>query len=206
MIFSVFVGVVYLVESKTSSQLKKTSDVDTDFINQLINDFDTTAYKAFYSIDELRPFSILQIEKISDMYVSDKWLSPALIVANLTDEDKNKLEDKIIEFIKRQVPEQKKLIYDRLKLWCMADLHFSFMQSKMEIYQQDLLKVFKNIDSVKKIIIPGIKQDLSSNQTAEFGGEYLYYETINYISKLDYSDQLRYMSDVFKELAETGKY
>jgi hypothetical protein len=197
-------GTVYLVDSKATNQNKAVKSNEDDEITQLINEYDSTAFKAFYSIEELRPYSILQIDRICALY-GDSWLSPAIIYSSLNDKEKSYLEERIIEYLNNQTVEQKKKITERLKKWCAAEYQFSFMLNKMDVYKKELIKAFENVALSKNFVIQSKIKTQKDKNEVEQQNENLYYESINYISNLKFNEQMKFYSEVFYQLSLTAK-
>jgi hypothetical protein len=184
-------------KSYAGSEVKRTLIEYSDIYDQAL-------YKSFYSIEELRPYSIIQLDKIADLYQND-WITPDNIVPKLDESDKIFMIDKISELIESRVSTQyRKNILEMIKHWCMNYSQLSFISDKLGIHDHDVFNALFNIDATREIMRQYVekKSPVEDNFSVE-GKSKAYYSAINYISTLDFNEELSYFSEVYKYLAQT---
>lgn len=198
-IWVVLLALVYILYSE--DQQTSIKEKPSEEIHLIIEKYGDIAYRSFYSIDELRPYSIIQIDNISQMY-GNKWLSPDLIIQKLTPKDKTILSKSIIEYINDMKKSKREYILTKIIYWCKADLQFSFINTDLGIYKGNILKAVHQVTSTQRIISK--YYDLKASSVETLSPEQInkaYYETLNLVSSLKFQDQLKYYSEIYNELA-----
>ena len=198
-IWTVLLSLVYILYSENQTSVTKGKSAEE--IHSIIEKYGDRAYKSFYSIEELRPYSIIQIDKISQMY-SNKWLSPDLIMKKITSKDKKILAKSIIEYINDMKKNKREYILKKIINWCKADLQFSFINNDLGIYRENILKAVHQVTGTQRIISK--YYDLKADDVEKLSPEQMnkaYYETLNLVSSLKWQDQLKYYSDIYNQLA-----
>jgi len=197
-IIFVFFLVLLISAQGISQQDAKKNNVETE-IRNLENVFGNSFYKALYSIDELRPYSIIQIDKIAQMY-DNNWISPKAIVAKLNHKDKEVLISGIVDYITNlEVKKSEKNILNKIKAWCVAENQLNLIAKKIGIGRTNVLKIIMNYlpspinSNTGEIII---------NDKASTNEEYYYYATINQLSNLKPKELYHLFSNIFGELAQ----
>ncbi|ROL61052.1 hypothetical protein D9V86_07710, partial [Bacteroidetes/Chlorobi group bacterium ChocPot_Mid] len=110
-------SLVYLLHSEDQQKKESKPTTIQTQINAIVKAYGDKAFKAFYSLEELRPFSIVQIDQICDMY-SNNWLSPQIIVSKLSNSDKQTLAKNVAEYIESFNDQDKeKYIISRIVNW-----------------------------------------------------------------------------------------
>lgn len=197
-IIFVFFLVLLISAQGISQQDAKKNNVETE-IRNLENVFGNSFYKALYSIDELRPYSIIQIDKIAQMY-DNNWISPKAIVAKLNHKDKEVLISGIVDYITNlETKKSEKNILNKLKAWCVAENQLNLIAKKIGIGRTNVLKIIMNYlpsptnSNTGEIII---------NDKANINEEYYYYATINQLSNLKPKEQYHLFANIFGALAQ----
>ena len=171
-------------------------------LNSLYENYGDVLLKSFFSLEELRPFSIIQFDKLSDNY-DNKWISPEKIVAGLKDEEKTMLLDKIITLIESdENPANSTKTLDKIKSWCLAEVQFGFLTDKIGINQASVIKAIRNINTVRQITDTGAP--VKGNKQSDLDDK-MFFGAINYISSLSFDQQLKYYSDVYNQLSDICK-
>lgn len=197
-IIFVFFLVLLISAQGISQQDAKKNNVETE-IRNLENVFGNSFYKALYSIDELRPYSIIQIDKIAQMY-DNNWISPKAIVAKLNHKDKEVLISGIVDYITNlETKKSGKNILNKIKAWCVAENQLNLIAKKIGIGRTNVLKIIMNYlpsptnSNTGEIII---------NDKANINEEYYYYATINQLSNLKPKEQYHLFANIFGALAQ----
>ena len=184
---------------------KLNTDKIMESLTDMENNYSDLLYKAFFSIDELRPYSIIQLDKISKIY-DNKWISPDKINLLLDDNDRNVLIVQISEYIDNFNDEAKETsMLNRIKYWCIASLQFDLLLKQMEISHETLAKAF--IASKAEYINPntGELSRMEDNKLTPESIEKNYFETLNHISALALVDQFRFYGNFYNKLADLTK-
>lgn len=182
----------------------KTEAIQSRLI-QIEENYDDLLYKCLYSIDELRPFSIIQNDKISSMY-SNKWLSPDIISSNLTYSDKENLIEKISAFLSDYEDKGKiEFILNKIQNWCISYIQFDVLINHFGIQQEQLIHSIVSINTSSLNPNTGLDNitDFNKFDSTEF--EKSEYNALNYISNMKRHDLLEYFSKVFGKLSESAK-
>ena len=202
-IWIALISLVYLLYSDENASNDVNGNVKGQ-INNLADKFDGRLYKAFYSIDELRPFSIVQIDKVIESYNEDgKWMSPEAIISELNDKDKNKLKDRVIEYIESFEPgTRRSIILDKLESWCKADAQFDFINNELGIYRDSIIETMHQLNVGRGMISKYYDfKSIPKNELTNEQKEFAYYQTINLLSNMKFADQLKYYSDMYNQLS-----
>jgi hypothetical protein len=202
----ILLSVVYILNSEdTVTAEKKASNIDLQ-INSLIDKYGERVFHSFYSIEEIRPFSIVQIDKILELY-NNTWLSPKIIMEKLNEEDKITLKTNVIGYIESFSDEKKKeYIILKLTNWCKADMQFSFINKELGVYQENIMTALQSVNIDKKLVFKyyDTKSAVNDKLTAD-QLDFAYYQTLNLISAMSVPEQLRYYGDLYNHIAELSK-
>ncbi len=193
-------SLVYLLHSEDQPKEAKPATIEMQ-VTSIVKIYGDGAFKAFYSLEELRPYSIVQIDQICDIY-DNHWLSPSTILDKLDNDDKNLLTKSVAEYITSfNDPDKEKYILLRLVNWCKADLQFAFINNSLGIYQENIVQALNNVNKTNQyFLIYDVKAD-TVNQQKDQQNEYTYYQTLNLISTMKTPDQLKFYGDIFYQLA-----
>jgi hypothetical protein len=196
------IAIVYLVYAQKSVPVPA-GEKDTKVrLTLLENEFNGSLLRSFYSLEELRPYSIIQIDKIAEKYVSGAWLSPEETVNILDEKEKRLLLDKIAFWIDSQGDNYKKMrILDKIKYWCVADGEFNLLNSKMGIFDKNILKAINQTSMTKNFIPQLSEQGHCTKEMTDEQIEKAYIDTYNFICNLPLEDQLKYYSEMFEHLS-----
>lgn len=174
-------------------------------INLLKEKYDSRLFKAFYSIEELRPFSIVQVDNILELYNKNEgWLSPDFLISKLNKKDSDLLLSRVIEYIDSFSPESRKTqILNKLDNWCKADGQFEFINKVMEITDTTLKDIILNINEKKGYDTQYFNiKSLPVNELSEEQKKFAYYQTINLLASMKMTQQFQYYSEVYSSLCE----
>jgi hypothetical protein len=187
---------VYLLHSEEKVTSKSKSEVCVQ-IENLNAKYGDKLFKAFYSVDELRPFSIVQIDKILEIY-DNTWISPVGIVSKLDDKEKDLLMKKVIEFIESFEDENKRkqLVY-KLVSWCQADKQFEFINQELGVFNENILKAIE-LNNDEKVAVS--KNQVVSDELTSQQKDFTYHQALNRISTLSSKEQLKYYGKIYTQL------
>lgn len=204
MLWLILISLVYFLQSEDQTVDRKNSDIK-DKVMLLVEQYGDRAFKAFYSLDELRPYCIVQIDKICDMY-GNNWLSPVKIMENLKAEDKKFLAKSVAEYIESFPDENKKnYIISRIISWCKGDLQFTFLNEGMGIYNDNIYRALNDVNRNNQFHSPYDYKSAESEIISNDQNDFIYYQTLNLVSGMAFSDQLKFYGDIYYQLAENSK-
>jgi hypothetical protein len=171
-------------------------------LNELYKKYDKSLFKAIFSLEELRPYAIIQIEKLSDTY-KNEWTSPEEMYLMLNKRDKEHLLNQIALFLHESKDRNKSVrIIDKLKSWCIADAQFSLIIDKFGFYNEDVFRAMMEIASTKQFFIREIDgQPIDIKTISKTQSDKIYSNAMNYISSLSLKDQLKCYSEVYSQLS-----
>lgn len=192
---------VYLLYSDEKTEVKSKSEIHKQ-VEILEAKYGNKLYKAFFSIEELRPFSIVQIDKILESY-DNTWISPSVIVLKLDVKEKALLVRRVTEYIESNEDEGKrKQIILKLLNWCKADSQFEFMNDELGIIKDDIMKVIESSYVDKQAISSNTIQNIAlANETDKEKKDFAYYQTLNLISTFTTKEQMKYYGNIYIQLA-----
>ncbi|TAL66817.1 MAG: hypothetical protein EPN82_16990 [Bacteroidetes bacterium] len=197
-----FFLVVFILFAQTE---KSTEDKDNPVkkeLNELYKKYDKSLFKAIFSLEELRPFAIIQVDKLSDTY-KNEWTSPDAMYDMLNKKDREHLLNQIAIYLHDSKDQNRSLrIIDKLKYWCIADAQFSIITDKFGFYNEDVFRALMEIASTKQFFIREIDgQPLDIKTLTKPQTEKIYSDAMNYISSLSMKDQLKCYSEVYLQLS-----
>jgi len=192
-----FLPIFYLVILGFMIADEQDSTVE-EAIFQLEESFGSTFYKSLYSIDELRPYSIIQLNKTISSY-ENSWISPDDIVSKINNNDRKVLKNSLLEFLMTLESDiERNMILNKIKYWCISACQLELMINKMEIPKDEvLLYIIPKIPAAVNSNTGEIVSENSNNNT-----DYYYYTVINQLSKLNLKEQFKLYSDIFSEFSE----
>jgi hypothetical protein len=204
-IIKVLVVFLFMGVFASVSSLKAESKINAKSIGETLRDFgsvyDTLLFKCFYSLDELRPFSIIQFDKISRMY-DNKWIPPGVILGKLDEEEREELFSKIVDYIDSFDNDgQKTFVLNKIKNWCITASHYNFMINKMGISLNSIIDAANKVSSV---VLAGSTGDIITARASDMkllDKDKAYISAINYVSSLAFEGQLNFYSELYHQLA-----
>lgn len=198
--FLMFVGLLTFADP-FAQETDKAVESNSGRVERIIGTYGDHAYRAFYSLDELRPFSIIQIDKTIDMY-SNKWIEPDRIIAALESEDKVILVKAIDKMICGMKEGKGDLLLEKIENWCKADMHLELIENIYGFDRTHVLGLSAEIqgtDNVISQVPPQGPIDVGSMDGLEKNKAY--HKMVNYISSLEFSEQMCFFSDLFRKLS-----
>lgn len=170
-------------------------------LHKIVDKYGESAYRSFYSLEELRPFSIIQLDKTLELYTKD-WISPGKYVSILDNSDKKLLRDKITGFLKEKDIEQRTEILNKIKYWCTAEKQFAVIRESMCIYDDAILKAVDNIELTSNLFDDGsfLKNEGDMSGLTSIDKDKIFSKTYNRLAGLEFRSQLYYYSRLFDEL------
>lgn len=193
----------YLISQKKAAKEQSTVRYELASLEDLYGE---SLYKALFSLDELRPYSIIQIDRISESYKND-WMSPSETVKKLTEADKSLLLDNISQLIEgSNDPIIKATTVEKIKNWCIDYEQFYFVLNKMGVEEIMLLQAAHKIEPTREVVESFVeKKSPETSYLSSVNKERVIYQTINAISELKKDAQFDYFSRFFGEIALLSK-
>jgi len=187
-------------EEKTKNNLKQISDS----ILKMQLEYGDAFYKALFSLDEIRAYSIIQVDNISNLY-NNNWISPNKILTLLDKNDKELLNIGLSEFIDSypDIKKQEELI-SKIKHWCNAEFEMNLITCKMGLPEERLIKALMKINPIIVSDVTGETINPSTIKNNQNDEQY-YFLCLNSISTMTINDQLKYYSKLFNQLADISQ-
>lgn len=170
-------------------------------LTRIIEKNGESVYHAFFSLKELRPFSIIQFDRTADMY-DNVFVTPKKFVSVLTPAELAELKSKIANYIMDFDVNKRAVILYKLGNWTSVDNQFTFIRTTHSISEIRLLEsmakvaetrnIFDSISKQGEFIIAKINQAERSEA---------YNNALNNVVSLTNNEQLNYYSKLYKELA-----
>lgn len=187
------------VQSQSQKSLK--DDTKTEILD-IEKKFGPMIYLSFYSLEEIRPYAIIQLDKTIEMY-ENNWIKPSAVVSKLSAKEKDMVKGKIIAFIMSKNDEEKKELVNKLRFWCMANSQMEFLQKTLNQSQNQTLLACNRIPSVGEAFAeygktgPIDMQKLDDNAKDE-----LFNKILNNVADMSFPDQMKFYSAVYAKLSD----
>ncbi len=198
------ISLLYLLHSDVISKESNKTEVSEE-IDSLYSKFDKVLIEAFYSVEELRPFSIVQIDKVIELYNKNEgWLSPDILASKLDKKDIRHLMDRVVEYINSFSPESRKVkTIDKLSNWCKAYSQFKFLVEIMRVDDTNLKDLIHNVNVKKGFDAKYFDIKSIPNKELTFEQKkYVFYQTLNLLASMQMTQQFRYYVDIYTGISE----
>jgi hypothetical protein len=195
---AIVIGLFFALENLSA---KKGHTITNELVS-ISEKFESSIFKSFYSIENIRPYSIVHIDKISEIY-ENKWISPNDIVAMLEKNDKLLLLEMVSDFAMELKPEQRSKYFSSIKSWCISDMQFSFLSKAFDFSNDEIIEAITKTDGTNMLLkqfSPHSNPKLSKLSAIE--KNQLISNAQNIISKLTHKEQMHYYSSLYKNLAK----
>lgn len=202
-IFALFMfGLLFL--SPEISTNKTSSDVDIkEFISKLELEYgQEVLHLSFFSIDELRPYSILQNESTVSIY-SNNWVTPKELLNSLTLDERKSLNSRIYRYVEDFDTTHLTQIYSKISNYLYT--YTVFEKLLMDSDNAKKLKIFRTLRQmdITRSAFDHIStmgefnsNDLKSNELNQAK-----VKAYNKIADLDEQSRLSYYSEFFKSVS-----
>ena len=197
-----FFLVVFILFAQTEKNTDDKENPVKKEMNELYKKYDKSLFKAIFSLEELRPYAIIQIDKLSDTY-KNEWTSPADMYDMLSKKEREHLLNQVSLLLHESKDNQRSSnILDKLKYWCIADAQFSIITDRFGFCNEDVFRALMQIANTKQFFIREIDgQPLDIKSLTKTQTEKIYSNAMNYISSLSVKDQLNCYSEVYSQLS-----
>jgi hypothetical protein len=175
-------------------------------INKLIEKYDYKVFVSFFSLEELRPYSIIQFDKFSENY-NTKWADPNIFITELTQSDRDSLKLIITKYIYDNNDNfnynyvNNYNLLQKVQNWNIAYDNISNIMFNYEISLTNILDQIYGISTTKVVLekyarLGEFKSDvLSENDKNE-----AFHAALNRIASLSQKEQLRVFSELYQNL------
>lgn len=202
--FSIAALLVALLAMSPRTDGNKTDETESR-LETLSREYDDALLRSFYSMDELRPYSIIQLDKTIEMY-QNEWISPKEIVAALSEDEKRALLKSVVEYLRSFDSETRKKIFMKTEYWCKAERQLLFLVETMDFEPEHISAAISRLDEGKNILSRIAQSGESDSlKLSERQKDEYYYKTINFVSGLQKSSQMLFFSKVYERLAFIAK-
>ena len=203
---SVFLVIVCLLSAKDTKPTDEKKIQIKKQVSELLKNYNNAFYKSVFSIEELKPYFIMEIDKISELY-NNHWLSPATMLEKLNDRDKELVVKKLIDYIYEiNDPLKENALLSKINSWCNAQWQFDFFSQKLGFSHEIIINTIYSITVSKPIVAQYYIQrgPNNINLTPE-QIEKAYFETLNMVAGFKFEEQMKYYSDMYNKLGTISK-
>lgn len=176
-------------------------------LHQMKERYGDDIYHAFYSLNDLRPYSIIQFDKTIDAY-NNTWIEPDSLIQLLSPDQREALMGKVVYYLNTLPEKDSKSILCKIDNWCIANRQLKFILCTMRIPEEKVLSACMKIDIFNQGLNFISKRDsLSLNNISHKEVNQGLNEITNTLSGLNPTKQLHYYSRIYSELytiASTG--
>ena len=207
LVFIAICFVLYLVYTMVTPT--KSEGNNSDSIKEITGyaqKFEGRLYKSFFSLNNIKPYAIIQNEKTSKIY-DNKWISPDKFISLLNNKDKENLLESMADYLSEATTKDRADILNEIKFWCLADMQFAFLKDNFGYSTNDILSSLQNNSNIKDIY-----SSINKTGPANINGysaaekDEAYYKLLNFISNQNQTEQMKLYSMVYSNLPEMGNH
>lgn len=199
MSFAIIAG--YLLYAQTT-HFKTTNRTEEKLID-LVDQYDSLFFYSVFSLDDYRPYAIIQIDKLSREY-DNKWMSPQEITSSLTALEKDTVIQKLAEKINIVADTKSKdEMIDKIRYCCMANKQVYFLKENFGFSEEQILTAMSNT-RINKNVMEQESGD-SGEPIIETNKEKQFIKSLNILCSLKFNSQMQYYSEIYYQLAVYGK-
>lgn len=169
-------------------------------INLLESEFGDKTFESFYSLPELRAFSIIQLDRTVENYGYSR-IVPEAIVSELTPKERLALKKSVIEFI--GTSKNHEAIIDKMKSWCACSNNFDALIYGNNIALREVLEVMQAQKNMEHLFTGmGKTGELIISDMNDIDLNIMYHQIINQIAAMDRPEQFMCYASVYGALAK----
>ncbi|MBI5324917.1 MAG: hypothetical protein HZB41_06555 [Ignavibacteriae bacterium] len=197
-----FFLVVFILYSQSTKTNDDKENPEKKQLTDMYKKYDKSLFKAILSLEELRPYAIIQLDKLSDTY-KNEWTSPEAMYNMMNKKEREYLLNQIALYLHESKDQNRSTrLIEKLKFWCIADVQFSLITEKFGFYNEDVFQALMEIAITRQFFIREIDgQPLDIKTLSKTQTEKIYSDAMNYISNLSLKDQLKCYSEVYSQLS-----
>lgn len=171
-------------------------------LSVVVAENESNIFVAFYSVSEIRPFSIIQFDKTLDIY-KPGWVTPESFASLLNNKDKQELQKRIIEYLESMPAEKQNDIIDKIDYWCVNQRQFRLLIEHYDIKESDIIKALNNLKLTSHVVGDILLQgNRDINSMSDMQRNEAINLALNIISSKRLQEQLKYYSKLFHQLSE----
>lgn len=206
MLRNIFWGIILVAMIAGSFFLKSQSSSETSRIDaetaleRYESLYSSNFYASLYSIDEIRSFMIIQLEKTIEMY-ENEWISPEAVASTLTNKEKSYLKGKVLIYIKSKSSEEADRLIMKIGSWCVADNQMKFFGKNYGFSDKVLLSTMKALPMAKSILQDENKSGekaIAKMNALEINE--IYHRAVNNLSEMPLNDQMDIYSQIYARI------
>lgn len=183
---------------------KTNADADKDILQDLEAIYgQETLQLSFFSIEELRPYTILQFPSTVSKY-SNNWVAPYDYLSLLNEKERSELNDKIYSYLQDFDNAKKDKIFTKIVnyLYTYSVIERLFKKAD-DNYKVSIYKSLRNMDATRSAFdhISTLGEfNIASLEKSDFNQAKI--KSYNIISDLSEKARLIYYSEFFKDVSE----
>lgn len=167
----------------------------------IFNRYEQNVYEALFSINELRPYSIIQLDKTIDIY-NNEWIEPERYAAMLDANDKEVLKKQVFLLIASMDIEKRQQLIEKINSWCINDLQMHFFISDFGIELHSLVASMYALPLTNNILDTyNERGKIDASKLEDIKINKAYHSALNIISSIEMKYQLEYHSKLLADLS-----
>lgn len=174
-------------------------------LSELSRSYGSLLDKALFTIEETRPFCIIQFPQVFKKY-DQNWISPDYILSIISDEQKDSLTVLVSNYLSSMDKSRSSQILFKLRDCCNVLYEMSFISEKLGFTGDMEIHALLNIPDVKPAIEMSKEQNverIGMNKTGD--KDETYYTAINFLCSQNRENQMKYYSELFQQLSLLSK-
>lgn len=191
-----FFGAGIFLGVNLNSQASNESELD-----YLRNTYGEIVLESFYSLTEIRPYSIIQLDKTIELY-DNTWLKPNDLVNMLSEEEKNQLYSSINQLIEDYPRSKRAVVINKIRNWCIARNQFEYLDTNLGINENVLIDYLVRVEETESLLDKFDRSgSLSFEQLTDSNKDEAYHSALDRLSEMNLKEQMIYYSKLYSELS-----
>lgn len=201
-IFAVLTASVIPANILNSESLSNNLEYNLEYI---FNRYNTNVYESIYSINELRAYSIIQLDKTIEIY-DNTWIAPETFSAMLDDKDKTILKEQIFKYFNSLDNIAKINMMNKIKYWCINDLQLNLLSSAYEFDINIIIASMHSIPLTNTILdLYNERGTIVYESISDKDVNQAYHNALNILINVNFNEQINYHSELLAILSEKIK-
>lgn len=204
MLFAIFTFAI-LIASVIPTNILNSENLSNNFeynLETIFNRYSDNIFESIYSINELRAYSIIQLDKTLDIY-NNTWISPETYSAMLNDKDKLVLKSRILEYIQTLDNSAKINMMNKIRFWCINDLQFHLLSDAYNFGMNNIIESMHSIPLTNSILdIYNERGTIIYENVSDKGINQAYHNALNILINIDFNQQIKYQSELLAILSD----
>lgn len=203
-VFSVFLVASIIFLFTFSSKLNSESN-----LSNYQNNFEivfmkySNIYEALFSLNELRAYSIIQLDKTISMY-ENQWIAPEIFAALLDNEDKAILKQQIFNYMMNLDNDSKVKLINKLQYWCINDLQINLLATAYDFEMSLIIESMYSMPLTSSILdLYNERGTINFEALNESEINQAYHNALNLLVNCSFKEQINYQSELLANMSKS---